>query len=99
MRAATNESVHRTVNERRAEAALDGDLTMKCECECHRAECGGSFLVTLHAYEEVRADGRHFLVVPEHQSADEEVVTATDGYWVIEKTGDQGRLAASLDPR
>jgi hypothetical protein len=87
------------MNERRADAASGDDLSMKCECECHRAECGGSFTVTMNAYEEVRADGRHFLVAPEHQSAEEEVVTTTAAYWVIEKTGDQGRIAASLDPR
>ena len=72
---------------------------MSCECECHRAECGASFQVTIEAYEAVRADGRRFLVAPGHQTSDESIISTSDTYSVIEKMGDQGFIADSLDPR
>jgi hypothetical protein len=72
---------------------------MKCECECHRVECGNSFQITIDAYEAVRTDGRRFIVTPGHQSGDELIISTTIAYFVIEKVGDQGRTAEELNPR
>jgi hypothetical protein len=98
-RHAANESVHRTMNERRENAAPRLATSMRCECECFRAECGSSFEITIADYEAVRADGRHFVVIPGHESDDESIISRTESYFVIEKTGEQGRMADSLDPR
>jgi len=72
---------------------------MKCECECHRSQCGSSFLLSIEEYERVRLEGNHFAVTPGHEHPDELVVRAESGYLVIAKQGEQGRIAESLDPR
>jgi hypothetical protein len=99
MRNATNESVHRTMNEQRKRDARDRDKQMKCECECFRVECGSNFKITLDAYEAVRASGRTFIVAPGHQSGDEPILSATPTYLVIAKLGEQGSIAELLNPR
>jgi hypothetical protein len=98
-RHATNESVHRTANERKERDAAHSDTAMKCECECFRVECASSFQITLEAYEAVRANNRSFVVAPGHQADDEPILATTPTYLVIIKTGEQGRIAATLDPR
>jgi hypothetical protein len=98
-RNATNESVHRTMNEAHEKDSEAFAATMRCECECHRAECGNSFQITIADYEAVRAWARRFIVTPGHESDDESLVSRTEGYLVIEKVGEQGRIAESLNPR
>jgi hypothetical protein len=99
LRHATNESVHRTVNERRWDALSTPDVAMACECECHRAECGNNFNVTMIDYEAVRAHARRFLLAPDHQAPEESIISTSSAYWVIEKLGEQGVIADALDPR
>lgn len=94
VRRATNESVHRSANER-----LEQTPTVKCECECYRAECGSRFPITLIDYEAVRAIGHRFLVIPGHESSEETVVTVTAEYLVVDKVGDQASISDELDPR
>jgi hypothetical protein len=98
-RNATNESVHRTMNEAHEKDSGSLASTMRCECECHRAECGNSFRITIADYEAVRAEARRFVVTPGHESDEESVVLVTETYLVIEKVGEQGLIAESLDPR
>ena len=93
-------SVHRTMNERRKNDAPEhfhGSIT--CECECHRAECGDNFEIAIDDYEAVRAEGRRFVVAPDHQDDDELMIAVEPSYSVIEKVGDPGRDAQTLDPR
>ena len=95
-----NSSVHRMMNERRetgAPYAAAGSL--RCECECHRAECGKNFEMTRINYELVRAGARQFVVAPDHQLAEDLLISATPEYRVIEKVGDSGRVAQALNPR
>jgi hypothetical protein len=99
VRNATNESVHRTMNEQRERDAGYRDTQMKCECECFRAECGSNFQITIDAYETVRASGRTFIVAPGHQSGEEPILSATPTYLVIAKVGEQGSIAEMLNPR
>jgi hypothetical protein len=70
-----------------------------CECECNRAECGENFEVAELDYEAVRRHGRWFVVAPDHHTDDELLISSRRDYDVIEKIGDKGRLAQSLDPR
>ena len=100
LRLPMNSSVHRMMNERRetgAPYAAAGSL--RCECECHRAECGKNFEMTVTAYELVRSDARQFVVAPDHQLAEDLLVSLTPAYRVIEKVGDSGRIAQALNPR
>jgi hypothetical protein len=87
------------MNELRESAAPDSATSMKCECECHRVECGNSFQITIDAYETVRTEGRRFVVTPGHQSDDEALISIMDTYLVIEKVGEQGAMAEELNPR
>jgi hypothetical protein len=102
-RLAQNEALFREVNEQvEAIASVHGDDEHVYEfyCECSNADCTLQVRATLAAYEAVRADGRHFLVAPEHWLPDiETVVDKGDDWWVIEKQGEAGRLVEHLDPR
>jgi hypothetical protein len=92
--------VHRSMNERRSSAASRLSASpITCECECHRTECGVSFEVAEVDYEAVRSQGRRFVVAHDHQTDDELLISSRHDYDVIEKIGDKGRLAQSLDPR
>jgi len=87
------------MNELRESGAPASATSMKCECECHRVECGNSFQITIDAYETVRTEGRRFVVTPGHQSDDEALISIMDTYLVIEKVGEQGAMAEELNPR
>jgi hypothetical protein len=100
LRLPMNSSVHRMMNERRETGAPYAPAgSLRCECECHRAECGKSFEITRIDYEAVRAGPRQFVVAPDHQLAEDLLVLLTPTYRVIEKVGDSGRVAQALDPR
>lgn len=71
-------------------------------CECGWENCKDPVRVSLAAYEAVRANPTHFIVVPSdgHVAPDvERVVERHDEYWVVEKVGPTAALAAALDPR
>ena len=99
-RHAMNESVHRTMNQLREKDALAASTaSMNCECECSRSECNSGFQITIADYEAVRSSGRRFVVTPGHEDEDEAIIAKTPEYVVIEKLGEQGRIADSLKPR
>ena len=53
-------------------------------------------------YESVRVNANHFAVAPDeaHVWPDVERITEKrDRYWVVEKSGEAGAVAAKLDPR
>lgn len=75
------------MNQRRQKLAPAADASMKCECECDRAECASNFKITIDAYETVRASGRRFVVAPGHQSNDASIFSSARLYVVIEKLG------------
>ncbi len=99
---ARTESVFREVNEAIAKSA-EGFESDEAElvCECGDPACTHRLTVPLDDYEEVRADGTHFLVAPGHaEHGHERLVKRTRRYDVIEKAG--ARLAGMvrrLDPR
>jgi SpoU rRNA methylase family enzyme len=71
-------------------------------CECANRNCMEHIAMTLDEYERVRRVPTHFLVLPgeEHFFGEiERVVEEHDGYVVVEKFGDAGRMATKLDPR
>ena len=102
-RLAENESLFREVNERVGAIASrqgDDDHVYEFFCECANTDCTMQVSATLAVYEAVRANGRRFLIEPEHALPEVEVVIErTDDWWVIEKIGDGGEFAERLDPR
>lgn len=71
-------------------------------CECANDECTRRISLTPDEYETIRADARRFAVAPsdDHVFHDiEDVVQRSERYWVVEKCGTAGELAATVDPR
>jgi hypothetical protein len=90
-RAARNEEVFRSVNERIDEAAeLHGrDVALRFHCECGHASCFETIDLMPDAYERVSAHGHWFIVLPGHEEPEiERVVERHDEWLVVEKVGE-----------
>ncbi len=103
-RVAHNQATFREANERINTAAAVYDVTMPVPfiCECADPTCSEVVRLELSEYEEIRADSRHFLNVPGHQTAAGEaavVVKELGGYVIAEKVGHAGEVAEALDER
>jgi hypothetical protein len=103
-RVARNDSVFRDANEAIAESAAEHDLTDRVPfiCECAEPTCTELVQLSLVEYEMVRADSRRFLNAPGHEVAGGghvAVVERRDGYVVVEKVGEAGKIAEELDAR
>jgi hypothetical protein len=101
VRIAKTESLFRDVNERIAESAPSEAEETSFVCECGDPECTERVEAPLEAYEEVRADGTHFLLVPGHEDGRvEKVVERRRRYNVVRKVNDVvAAWARKLDPR
>ncbi len=87
-----NEKLFREVNERIADVtervleAANTDSDADFYCECAQTECLERIRLTLVDYKRVRADRRHFFVVPGHELPEHErVVRREDVFFVVEK--------------
>jgi len=102
VRIAKTESLFRDVNERIAESAqrFESDAA-SFVCECGDAECTERVEAPLEAYEEVRADGTRFLLVPGHEDERvEQVVERRRRYNVVQKVNEiVAAWVRRLDPR
>jgi hypothetical protein len=101
-RKAKNEAVFREVNERIQSAATEfgvpGEATFVCECG--DAECTEMVSMTLREYNEIRADGTRFAILPSHEDPTvEQVVARHERFFVVEKIGSAGAVAQASDPR
>ena len=101
-RVADTESLFRDVNERIAESAQrfdGGDAAFVCECA--DSTCTERVPASLPKYEQVRADGTHFLLSPGHENERvERVIERKRRYQIVEKF--HRAIAARvrrLDPR
>lgn len=97
-----NESLFRETNEaiERGQWPNEPDKLVRFRCECARMECSEAVLLTLAEYEQVRSEGRRFLVVPGHELPEIEfVVSSNDRYSVVEKRTAAGQEAEAEDPR
>ena len=99
---ARKQVVFREVNERIA--ALSGQLSeigvSLFICECSDSACAESLEITPAEYEQVRAHGARFVVVPGHQLAEvERVVDGTSRFLVVETVGSAASIACDSDPR
>lgn len=102
-RGARTQSLYRDVNERVKQInATFGALIPLSEwiCECDDGTCSERMELTQGEYEAVRLDPRRFAVLPGHfNSRIEQLAEQTERYWVVEKFGVAGDLAAKVDPR
>jgi hypothetical protein len=99
---ARNEAVFREVNEALKGGHWPGeeDAPIAFRCECARLGC--SVLIELKAeeYERIRANPRRFIVAPDHETPEAEVVVERHaGYLIVEKRDEAGRVAEATDPR
>ena len=101
VRAARNQALFRALNEKLKElndsfASLTGRFTIACECADRT--CIEMIEIRPDEYLAIRAEPRHFAVLPGHVYPDvETVVGGNDGYAVVQKTGaaeDVARLLA-----
>jgi hypothetical protein len=102
LRIARNESIFRNVNEAIEQGHWpgEGETPMAFRCECGLLGCSRLIEIRGVDYERVRAHPRRFFVARDHDITDvETIVEANDGYVVVEKRGEAGRLAAAADPR
>ncbi len=99
---ARTEALFRDVNERIAESAqrFDADST-QFVCECADPNCTHRLEATLDEYEDVRADGATFMLVPGHANTDiERVVEDRGGFQIVEKMQKTVRATVRrLNPR
>jgi hypothetical protein len=104
-RAARNQALYRLVNERVKELneAFDALLPLgEWVCECANDQCFATIAMTHEEYEMVRANPTRFFVKPADAHVvpnAETVVERHERYWIVEKIGVAGRLAARNDPR
>src|SRR6476469_7195579 len=107
-RVAQNEILFRQVNERILEIETDSWRVDPIDfmCECGDLACTRVLQLTTDEYERLRADPKHFGVIPGHELPDvehelpdvEEVVETRPHYLVVEKFGELGQRAAEMDP-
>jgi hypothetical protein len=101
---ARNEILFREVNERVEEVsdALDGggDWPMVFVCECGDTACVEKIELVRSQYEAVRANPKHFAVLPGHEDPRiARVVERHQGFFVAEKLGEAAEMAIERDPR
>jgi hypothetical protein len=103
-RVGQNEAIFRNVNEQIegiSKALSDLTQTMDVVCECGDITCTERLMITVPAYERVRAESTYFVVLPGHEMLDIEVVVSDhDSYRVVQKQDPDARaVAEKTDPR
>jgi hypothetical protein len=99
---AKNESTFREANEKLEDRVVELSLTEERTpylCECDDPRCTEIIRLTIPEYESVRGNPRQFVVTLEHDSLPDRVVEEHEGFTVIQKTGEEGRLVEKEDPR
>jgi hypothetical protein len=99
---AKNESIFREANEKLEDKVVELSLTEERTpylCECDDPSCTEIIRLTIPEYEAVRGNPRQFIIAPKHDAAPDRVVEEHEGFTVIQKTGEEGRLVEEQDPR
>jgi hypothetical protein len=100
IRAARNQSMFRSINERLTRddplAELTGSHVISCECA--DVSCVQTLAISAAQYEQVRKEPRRFAVLPGHVLPDVETVVAEHKtYVVVEKIGAAGEMAEEAE--
>ena len=87
-RAAKNEALFRDVNERiKALSLTQLDERSDVLCECCDPNCMETIQLTFGEYNDVRAEGTRFAIVPGHEDRSvERVLERRERFFVVEKT-------------
>jgi 5-bromo-4-chloroindolyl phosphate hydrolysis protein len=100
-RAARNQALFRAVNEKLEvmnEAFVQFNESFTIACECADVSCVEMLEIDPDEYQAVRAEPRHFAVLPGHIYSEVEVVVREgEGYVVVEKTDAAGEVAELLE--
>lgn len=99
---AQNESTFRRANEdleRKAQALGFGEQQSPYLCECEDPACTEVVMLARSEYEAVRSNPRGFFIVPGHDATEDRIVEQRDGFHIVEKTGEEGRIVEEEDPR
>ena len=102
-RIAKNEAIVREINEgiseSKASRTPEGDAPVMCECG--NLDCELLIAITVAEYEDVRQNGRRFVVAKDHVIPDvERVVAETERFDVVEKVeGTSSEVAEASNPR
>jgi hypothetical protein len=101
VRAARNQALFRAVNEKLEamnEAFVQFNERFTIACECADVTCVEMVEIDPDEYQAVRAEPRHFAVLPGHIYPEVEVVVREgEGYVVVEKTGSAAEVVELLD--
>jgi hypothetical protein len=101
-RAARNQSMFRAVNEQmrginESFASITDEYAIVCECA--DLSCTETLLIRPLDYFAIRGSPRQFAVLAGHVYPEvERVVSTSDGYAVVEKTGEAAAVAEALEP-
>jgi hypothetical protein len=90
-RAARNEELFRSVNERIEKGAEQHGVhgLVPFHCECHRTSCLSTIDLPLSVYERLLGERYQFVVMPGHEDgAIERVLERESGYLIVEKIGE-----------
>lgn len=90
-RAARNEEIFRSINERIEQGAEQHgvEAPLPFHCECGRASCLETIDIPPPEYERVMRERYRFVLVPGHEHASiERLVERRPGFVVVEKIGD-----------
>ena len=96
-RIAYNEDWSRDLNKRKAEWMKSGHPTAGFRCECWQMDCGARMQLSGREWRQARSRPNRFAVAPGHVAPDlEAVVEEYPHFWLIEKRGEAGDMAAKL---
>jgi hypothetical protein len=98
-----NEVWFRDLNERLEDRALEKqghEGLFSIVCECDQEECAERLSITFNEYERIRATPTTFVVARGHVDLScETIVSSTQVYEIVEKTGQAALVAEREDPR
>ena len=98
-RIADNEAFCRDLNRSKDDWLRSGLQAAGFRCECWRIDCGVRLRLSRREWREVRSRPERFAVAPGHTAIDvepgvEEVVKKYEDFWIVEKRGEAGEIAA-----
>lgn len=98
-RIAENEAFCRDLNRSKDDWLRSGLQAAGFRCECWRIDCGVRLRLSSEEWREVRSRPERFAVAPDHVATEvepgvEEVVKKYEHFWIVEKRGEAGEIAA-----
>lgn len=99
-RIAENEALCRDLNRSKDAWLRSGLPVAGFRCECWRLDCSERIRLSRSQWQEVRSRPERFFVAPGHvatavEPGVEEVVKRYDHFWIVEKRGEAGEVAAA----